>query len=197
MQEDAGVEHPHHIGVVPVREERVARRPGGHAGQQHVLHAEAAEEPRHDEHEENLGHLAERHLPRRVGHAQLVQEWVRERVVELQRDADQERTEHEHRERAFAEQLQRVEAEDADNRGLAFVASGSSRTPAFERRRVRQGQTEHAEQDRCAAGNPQRHGGRFEPERADREPRDNPADRPEHADGRKLTAGVVHLPERQ
>ena len=49
-------------------------------------------------------------LPAGVRHADLVQERVGERVVELQRDADQERAEHEDRERAVPQQLQRVEA---------------------------------------------------------------------------------------
>ena len=42
--------------------------------------------------------LAERHLARGVRHLQLVEERVGERVVELQRNADQKRAEHEDRE---------------------------------------------------------------------------------------------------
>ena len=62
VQQDAGIQHPHQRAVVAVGEQRVARRPRRHADQQHPLHAEAPEEPRHHEHEEDLGHLAERHL---------------------------------------------------------------------------------------------------------------------------------------
>ena len=97
VQQDAGVEHPHQRAVVAEREQHVARRPRRHADEQHVLHAEPAEEPRHHQHEADLRHLAERHLAGGVRHADLVQEGVGERVVELQRDADEERAEHEDR----------------------------------------------------------------------------------------------------
>ena len=51
-------------------------------------------------------------LPAAFDDADLVEERIGERVVELQRDADEERAEHEDRERALLHQLQRVEAED-------------------------------------------------------------------------------------
>ena len=66
VQQDAAVEHPHQRSVVAVGKQQVARRPCGHADEQHVLDAEPAEEQRHDQHEADLGHLAERHLPGRV-----------------------------------------------------------------------------------------------------------------------------------
>ncbi len=188
MQQDARIEHPHEIGVGSECEEGVARGPGRHAGEQHPLHAEPAEEPRHHEHEEDFGHLAERHLAGRVGDVQLVQKQIGERVIELQRDADQERAEDEDRERALAQQLERVEAEDGADRHLAFLR---------DRRRVRQGETEQPEHHRSGGRNLQRPCGRLEAERPDEQARHDPADRPEDANQRELAAGIVHLPERQ
>ena len=95
------------------------------------------EEQRHHEHEADLRHLAERHLAGGVHHLDLVEERVGEGVVELQRDADQERAEHEDGERPIAQQLQRVEAEHV-RRAMA---------PRLRvRRRVREREAEQAEQ---------------------------------------------------
>ena len=71
-----------------------------------------AEQHADEEHEEDLAHLPHRHLACRTGHPDLVEEGVGEGVVELQRDAEQERPDHEDGERAVLEQRQRVEAED-------------------------------------------------------------------------------------
>ena len=62
------------------------------------LDAEPREEERQQQHEDDLAHLAERLDERRLGRADLVQEGVRERVVELERHAEQERSDDEHRE---------------------------------------------------------------------------------------------------
>ena len=134
VQQDADVEHPHQRAGVAVGEQHVARGPRGHADEQHPLHAEPAEEPRHDQHEDDLRHLAERHLAGGVGHADLVQERVREGVVELQRNADQERADHEDGERAVLHQLQRVEAEHVAAVPLCARASSAACAAASGRR---------------------------------------------------------------
>ena len=54
MEQDASVEHPDHRRVVAVREQHVAGHPRGHPDEQHFLDAEAAEEPRHGEHEDDF-----------------------------------------------------------------------------------------------------------------------------------------------
>ena len=127
-------------------------------------------------------------LPAALRHVQLVEERVRERVIELQRDADQERPEHEDGERPLAQQLQRVEPEDVGER---------ARRRCSLRRRVRQHQAEQPEHDRACGGHSQRHRRRLEAERADEEPGDDPADRAEHADRRELAPRILHLVERQ
>ncbi len=134
VQQDAEVQHPDERLVVAVGEQNVARHPRGHADEQHLLHAEPLEEPRHQEHEHDLRHLPHRHLPRRVRHADGVQERVRERVIELQRNAHEERADHEHRERSVLHQLQRVEPEHVAQRARvrssgAACAAASDRTP--------------------------------------------------------------------
>ena len=131
VQQDAAVQHPHRLVVIAVREQHVARHPRRHADEQHLLDAQPSEEPRHQEHEHDLGHLAERHLPRRVGHAELVEERIGERVVELQRNADEERTEHEDRERSILLNCERIEPEHVAN----------AHAPRCLGRRVRQHQT--------------------------------------------------------
>ena len=150
VQQDAGVEHPHQRAVVAVREQHVARRPRRHADQQHPLHAEPAEEPRHHQHEEDLGHLAERHLAGRVAHVELVQERIRERVVELQRDADQERAEHEDRERSLAAAASARRARGRRARSRACAASRAAACAAA------RGRTGRAAID-ARAGNAHRH----------------------------------------
>ena len=90
--------------------------------------------------------------------ADLVQERVRERVVELQRDADEERPEHEDRERPVLHQLQRVEAEDVAHR---------DRVPQLGRRRVRQREREEPERQRRARRQPELQRQRLGTERAD------------------------------
>ena len=181
------IQHPDQRVVVAVREQDVARHPRGHADEQHLLHAEPPEEPRHQQHEHDLRHLPHGHLPRRVGDADGVQKRIRERVIELQRDADQERSDDEHRERSILHQLQRVEPEH-----LAHADA-----PGRLRRRVRQQQAEHRERDRSRRSQLHRPSRRFDAHRADDEAGDDPADRAEHAHRWKLAPGIAHLPERQ
>ena len=70
-------------------------------------------------------------LPAALVDADLVQERIGERVVELQRDADQERAEHEDGERPVLHQLQRVEAEDVAQRrrGARLAAAACAAAP--------------------------------------------------------------------
>ena len=126
-------------------------------------------------------------LPAAFDHAELVQERVGERVIELQRDADQKRAEHEHRER-------RARAASSARRDRARRPAWRGGRPAAACAAAR-ARTGPARSDAPAAtriGTRRR----LEAERADHEAGDDPADRAEHADGRKLAARVAHLPER-
>ena len=53
--------HPNDLIRRSVGEEQVTRHPGEHANEDHPFHAEFAEEKRNQQHEENLGHLADAH----------------------------------------------------------------------------------------------------------------------------------------
>ena len=64
-------------------EQEIPRNPCRHADQNHSLHSEPPEEEGNQEHEEDLAHLAERHLARGVGDTHLVEKRFVERVVEL------------------------------------------------------------------------------------------------------------------
>ena len=77
------------------------------------------------------------------GRLDLVQEWIRERVVELERNAEQERSRDEDEEIAVLEQRERVEAER--------VAHAEARAGRF-RRRVRQRERVDRHDDRRAGG---------------------------------------------
>ena len=61
----------------------------------------------------DFGHLAERHLARGVHDADVVEVGVRERVVERQRNAREDRGDHEHDEVRLLHHGERVEAEHA------------------------------------------------------------------------------------
>src|SRR5262249_16957330 len=90
VQEDARVKHPRLSAVVASGEQCVARSPSRHSHQQHRLHAEPSEKPRHHEHEKDFGHLPKGHLSGSIGYIQFVQKRIRERVVELEWNAYQE-----------------------------------------------------------------------------------------------------------
>ena len=93
-------------------------------------------------------------------------------------------------ERPLAQQLQRVEADDVGP-GRALAGAFSSGGVCGSARQNRPSRIE------APAGDPQRRRRRLEAERADGQPGDDPADRPEHADRRELAAGIDHLAERQ
>ena len=93
------------------------------------------------EHEEHLGHLSERLNERRVRRFDFVQERVRERVIELQRNAEEKRPQNEDREVAIREQMKRVEAQ--------CVADTERRASGF-RRSMRKCERVQAEDDRRA-----------------------------------------------
>jgi hypothetical protein len=133
----------------PGGEERVAQHPRRHADRQHPLHAEPREQEGHGEHEQHLGHLAERLRGRDVRHVGGHEVELRVVVVRRQRDADEQRARHEHVERPAAELPEGVEPEDAARRdGL----------PRRARRRVREREAVDAEQEA-------RHPGRVERQR--------------------------------
>ena len=100
-------------------------------------------------------------LRRRVLEPHLVQERVREVVVERQRNADQQRAEHEDRERSVLHERERVEPEHVADRDLAPERLG---------RRVRQREGEQAEDDRGHRRDPQRRRGRLDAQRAHDQP---------------------------
>ena len=111
MQRDAEDQHEHELAGVAVREQHVARGPREHADQERQLHAEALQEERHEQHERDLGHLAERLDAGGVRDLDLREELVRVLIVERERNADQDRRGEEDQEVAVAQQRERVEAE--------------------------------------------------------------------------------------
>ena len=187
VQQDAGVEHPEPRPGVAVGEEEVPDRPRQHADQEDAAHAPPREEPREQQHEADLGHLAEGHLAGRLGHPDLVEVQVGEGVVELERDAEEERADHEGGEGAVLEQRQRVEAQDVAH--AERLAGGVGR-------RVRQQKAEEPEHHGGAGGQLHRRGGGLESHPPDHQARDDPPDGAEHADGGEFLARVAYVVER-
>ena len=83
VEQDSAPQHTHQVAGAAEGEEQITCDPGQHRYCQHVLDAEAAEEPGDEEHEEHLGHLASGHLAGGVLDVLLVEEEVGEGVVEL------------------------------------------------------------------------------------------------------------------
>ena len=152
------------------------------------LDAEPPQRERQQQHEEEFRHLPERLNERRLRNLDLVEERIRERVVELQRNAEQERADDEDQEVAVAEQLKRVEAER--------VAHVERRARRFGRR-VRQRERVGRHDDRRAGRDLHRQHERVGVKHfADDDARDDPADRSEHADDRKVARRVRDVVER-
>ena len=90
VHDDAEIEHPDQAVDVSETKAQIAYDPGEHAEDKRVFDADLFEEERQREHEEEFGELAEGHFADGVLKADLVEEGIRESVVELERDADQE-----------------------------------------------------------------------------------------------------------
>ena len=90
MQQNPGVDERHARPCVAAREREIPERPGKHAHQYDDLDAEPAQNDGQQQHEGNFRHLSEGLDERRFRHLDLVQKRVREGVVELQRNAQQE-----------------------------------------------------------------------------------------------------------
>src|SRR5256714_3878954 len=91
VQENADVDEVHHRPNRPGAECEISQGPGQHAYWHDDLDAELPQHQRKEQHEEDLGHLPKGLNERWVGSPYLVQKRIRERVVELQRDAEQKR----------------------------------------------------------------------------------------------------------
>src|SRR5687767_236531 len=91
VKQDACVDEPHAGTGIARREREVSQRPRRHAGEHDRLDTKPLQEEWEREHERDLGHLPERLDEGRVGRADLVEKKVREGVVELQRNAEEER----------------------------------------------------------------------------------------------------------
>ena len=166
----------------------VAQRPGEHADQHDDLDPEPHQEHREQDHEDDLAHLPEGLDERRLRRTDLVQEGIRERVVELQWDAEQERAQREDQEIAMPEQLQRVESERITH---------AERTPGGLRRCGRQREGKQTERDRRARRDLHRQCLRVRLQHLPHHhPRDDPADGAEHADERELPGRILDVVER-
>jgi hypothetical protein len=133
------------------------------------------------DHEADLAHLAQRHLAGGLGPARLVEEEVGEGVIELERDAEQERADHERREGAVLHEAQRIEPEHvADAQGLAGRM----------RRGVRQQEGEEPQRHRCPCRDAHRHRGGLQREGTHHQSRHDPADGAQHANEGKFLRGV-------
>ena len=205
MEHNRRHEHPGTAG--PVGEEQVAKHPGEHAPQEHRLDAVAGQKQGHQQHEADLAHLAEGHhrLAAEAEHLLDVHGadvFVGLRVVDGQRDADQEAGRGEGGEGGRLEQADGVEAEelgDADRLSLALGWAGGQREGIDpEQGRHGRGHEEGevrlagvvaggvAQEERLNA--PGQPAGGQEPrqERAHRDPGGDPADRAPDPDERKL-----------
>ena len=149
---------------------------------------EAPERQRQQQHESDLRHLSERLDERRLGRADLVQKGVGERVVELERNAEQERADDEDEEGAVAQQLERIEAQR--------VACTERRARRLGRR-VRQRQRVQPEQHGPDRRHPHRQDQRIGvQDPANHDAGHDPADGAEHADDGELPARIAHVVER-
>ena len=151
------------------------------------LTPELRQEEGQQDHEADLAHLAQRHLARGLGPTRLVQEEVGEGVVELERNAEQERPDDERREGAVLHEAQGIEPEHV---------ADAERLAGRVRRRVRQQEREESQRHRCAGGDAHGDGGRLEGQRPNHESRHDPADGAEHANEGKLLRGVLDVVER-
>src|SRR6185503_17059954 len=97
--------------------------------------------------ESDLGHLPESLDEGRVGSLDLVQEWIRERVVELERDAKEERPRNEDEKVAVLEEGKRVQPKR--------ITHAEARASGL-RGRVRQRERVCGHHDRRAGGKPHR-----------------------------------------
>src|SRR5881296_1424324 len=195
VEQDTDDDEPEDRGGRRDREEGVAQHPGTHAGHQHPLHAEPREEQRHEQHEDDLGHLAQRLRRRDLFDACIAQEDLGKVVVGRQRDAQQEGGGNEDIERAVAELRQSVEADDATQRNPLPRPWGG---------RMRQRETVEAEQQARPGSGVERQRGLFRhachdaaQHEADEQSGYNPADRAEHPDQRKLLLLRLDVVERQ
>ena len=153
VQNDAEVEHPNQGIDVAETKAQVADDPSEHAQHERVFHADSFEEERQREHEEKFGKLAEGHLADCVLQADFIEERIREGVVELQRDADQERSGSEDREISVFEKRERFGGENiAELETVAFA----------KRRRVGKRKAVDSHDNRGDGGDADRNGGRFD-----------------------------------
>ena len=180
VEEDAGVEHPDCVGGVSEGEEEIAESPGGHAGDEHVFDAEAAEEPWDEDHAEELGELPACHFAGGIDDADLVEEEVGEGVIELERDADEEAGDGEDGHGGVCEELDCLNGEDAGDGDGAGLGDG---------RGVRQGERVDGHGERGGGCQLHGQGGGLDAEVADEEAGDNPAGGAEDADGAELELG--------
>ena len=119
---------------------------------------------------------------------------VREAVIELQRNADQERSDDEHEERPLLEQAQGIEPQHIAQRRSSCRRSEDG---VFGRRQAKDAQDQA---DETAATLQGRIDSRFPAVmqcRSKQPPAGDPADRPQHADPRKLLFRTGHRAERQ
>ena len=122
VHDDAEIEHPDQAVDVAESKAQIADDPGEHAEHEGVFHADLFEEERQREHEEEFGKLAEGHFADGVLKADLVEKRIRESVVELERDADQEGSGGEDGEVAIFEKRKRFGGENvAELEAVAFA----------------------------------------------------------------------------
>jgi hypothetical protein len=186
VEEDAGVQHPERrAGVAPGKEE-VPHRPREHADQEDPSDAQPHQKPRQQEHEADFRHLAEGHLAGRLRQADLVEEEIGEGIVELERNAEQERPDHEGGEGAVLEERQRVEAQHVTH--AQWLAAGMGRG-------VGQEETEEPHHNRGPGCQVHGHGGGLQAQPPHHQPGHDPSDRSEDPDGGELLARVLHMGE--
>ena len=109
VQQDAADHHPDHTVVRAKGEHGVPNHPGDHAHEQRGFDAVQLQEDGQSQHEEHFGHLPQRHFGGGVFHPSIGDEAGGHLVVERQRNADQERADHEDKEGAILQKRHRVQ----------------------------------------------------------------------------------------
>src|SRR5690349_982080 len=104
VKNDAEIQERHNRADCTHSKREIAERPRRHADEHDHLDTEPAESHRQQQHEKDLRHLAKSLNERRIWRLHFIQQWIGEGVVELERDAEQERTGHEDEEVSILQQ---------------------------------------------------------------------------------------------
>ncbi|SAB50132.1 Uncharacterised protein [Enterobacter hormaechei] len=181
MEQNAEIQQNAPLLADAQREHGITHEPCQHADQQHIFHAQAAEQQRDNQHEDDLRHLPEGHGGADVGNPGIRQIRGGVGVVGAERDGNQHRADGEDEEVAGFEQRKGIRAEEiAHLHRQAFRRGGRVRQRQAVDRQQHGAYRRHLED-----GDAGRHAGD-----TDENARRDPADGAEHAHYRE---GFIHV----